>query len=557
MSDFSSLDAAFKMREVVTTIAESVVTRLRPNARICTVTAVNVLNRTCTILFPGETDTFTARWVRHLGPNVNDVIKVTQRNNGYWVSEILEQSEGAVQVDQQMVRPRLAGGVFDNVDYGAFFGFNASGVTLALGESLYLGGFNTGDSFYNARGYFEFHWNMGFFAAQFTKWEFYWQGDDPDGDVWKVVMPVSSSGIQSSQGMQLEAKAFGQTIHFRIRRKYTSAGTYGGIGIGGVWAYANEIRRDPAFDWNVVSADAEPTAIWGDIPGGNLEVTNGATFTKGPYYDSEKFTIQSRLQENLVGGGTITWDGTNLAWSQPFRAYTGTNDFTTTGYIEIGMPADGTTINHHAGSISNQVVAGGLIDMDSGGDTNTALYYDPPMRGNGASVGGRFHLVGANINRFSIPSHWIMIAVRDSRAVGSNIGLPSLKLGTGREMDHWRVPVLGNSWVNFASGWAVAGYKKENGLVMTKGLIKNGTLNTSIFTLPVEYRPGETRMFLASAFALNSGGIASGSATAHTHNVGPTAWRLGIYDTGAVQLGNPSTGTMLNDYVSIESCFAQ
>jgi len=58
-------------------------------------------------------------------------------------------------------------------------------------------------------------------------------------------------------------------------------------------------------------------------------------------------------------------------------------------------------------------------------------------------------------------------------------------------------PSLSNGWVNYTSlgestGYAHASYMKdENGTVFIKGLIKNGTISTTlkIFTLPVGYRP--------------------------------------------------------------------
>ena len=61
----------------------------------------------------------------------------------------------------------------------------------------------------------------------------------------------------------------------------------------------------------------------------------------------------------------------------------------------------------------------------------------------------------------------------------------------------WIAPSLQNGWVNYspASGgdYAQAGYRKRNGLVYIKGLIKSGTIATStlIFTLPTGYKPVE------------------------------------------------------------------
>lgn len=54
-----------------------------------------------------------------------------------------------------------------------------------------------------------------------------------------------------------------------------------------------------------------------------------------------------------------------------------------------------------------------------------------------------------------------------------------------------------NSWANYDSvNWETAAYFKDSfGIVHLKGLIKNGTLNASAFTLPAGYRPAKSEMF--------------------------------------------------------------
>ena len=54
----------------------------------------------------------------------------------------------------------------------------------------------------------------------------------------------------------------------------------------------------------------------------------------------------------------------------------------------------------------------------------------------------------------------------------------------------WLTPTMLNGWVNYGSGLATCQYMKDSsGFVHLKGLVKNGTMNTSVFTLPVGYRP--------------------------------------------------------------------
>jgi|SRR5579863_10146055 len=51
-------------------------------------------------------------------------------------------------------------------------------------------------------------------------------------------------------------------------------------------------------------------------------------------------------------------------------------------------------------------------------------------------------------------------------------------------------PTLLNGWVNFGSGFENAGYWKDShNLVHVQGLVKLGTIPSTVFLLPVGYRP--------------------------------------------------------------------
>lgn len=70
------------------------------------------------------------------------------------------------------------------------------------------------------------------------------------------------------------------------------------------------------------------------------------------------------------------------------------------------------------------------------------------------------------------------------------------KIDSGQiQEEDFIAPTLLNGWQNYnTSGgtWEVAGYVKlPSGLVVLKGLIKNGTDGSVIFTLPAGYRPSQ------------------------------------------------------------------
>lgn len=62
----------------------------------------------------------------------------------------------------------------------------------------------------------------------------------------------------------------------------------------------------------------------------------------------------------------------------------------------------------------------------------------------------------------------------------------------------WVAPTLLNSWVNYGGGYNSAGYFKDShDVVHLRGMIKDGTATsgTTLFTLPVGYRPTARELF--------------------------------------------------------------
>ncbi len=93
-------------------------------------------------------------------------------------------------------------------------------------------------------------------------------------------------------------------------------------------------------------------------------------------------------------------------------------------------------------------------------------------------------------------------------------------------------PAFANNWVNYGSGFTTAAFRKDSmGFVHLKGLVKTGTVNTTIFTLPAGYRPALTSMFVCVGN--------TGSAEVSTRN--------NITNVGAVR-----NNSSLNAYLSLD-----
>lgn len=90
---------------------------------------------------------------------------------------------------------------------------------------------------------------------------------------------------------------------------------------------------------------------------------------------------------------------------------------------------------------------------------------------------------------------WITTAMIDDNAI------TAAKIET---QEAWQAVTYQNSWVTYDVTYPPAGYYKDSlGVVHLRGMVKSGTINTSIFTLPVGYRPAFRLLFVnISASAL-------------------------------------------------------
>lgn len=92
-----------------------------------------------------------------------------------------------------------------------------------------------------------------------------------------------------------------------------------------------------------------------------------------------------------------------------------------------------------------------------------------------------------------------------------------LYLADGQTLDYWRVATYENGWKSHGASWFPASYYKDaNGFVHLRGLVNGGTLGTSAFTLPAEYRNG-----------------VPGGGTTNVHYIGRTSTGLGTANINA------------------------
>lgn len=89
---------------------------------------------------------------------------------------------------------------------------------------------------------------------------------------------------------------------------------------------------------------------------------------------------------------------------------------------------------------------------------------------------------------FDVPTN--RSAQIDSLLESANAQAKQIEAKANKVQEDWIEPTLLNGWVNYGGGGELCAFMKDDfGFVHIRGLIKTGTLNTTVFVLPQNYRP--------------------------------------------------------------------
>lgn len=98
-------------------------------------------------------------------------------------------------------------------------------------------------------------------------------------------------------------------------------------------------------------------------------------------------------------------------------------------------------------------------------------------------------------------------------------------------------PSFENGWLNYGASWGDVRFRKHHdGLVELQGLARDGSQNSSVFTLPVGYRPNQNLIFTTATYDSTVG-------------IGYTFRRLDIGSDGSVKVNETEDWVTLSGIV--------
>ncbi len=431
---------ALLLRDSITTIALGLINRERPKPRVAEVYSYNRFTRVAEVLLSGESEansTIQARFPKHIQPSkakmddgignaTGDLVLVEGTVNNYRITQVVEGNGTAFGLI--LGDTTLLGGTL--LDRKVARHFSKEVDLPGAGESVHLGRFyfihdlDYANQAWSAYGEIVVESRVYFGGSKTYKLAI---DNSAVTATWQNVFPDKDSGVRNGNDFALEIfVADDHSFELRVRnvRSNTIAPPVGYV--FSMWLHGQDYEYDTT-NYNKFDAGVSPGVPFRTEDTNANETVDGWNVQQGPYFMPSKRIVHGRTFENLTGGGTITWDDRYVKWTNNLTSSIGRSNLITNGVVQIAPPTVGQSIYYHGftgGTLTIAYTSSG-VDMMPVSATHSVLYYAPDY-GSADGAGGRYHVVGNDLN-FSVPSHWIMLAVM-------NQSWDYLKLATGHTL---------------------------------------------------------------------------------------------------------------------------
>lgn len=467
---------AQRFRDAVNQLIDSALQIKRPQPRMGFVQDINRVSYKSNVLLNGDDAPVICSFTRNCQPNaIGDIVRVQKIDGAYWIDEVMS-------VGQQMARtnlndPNILGG---DLPYTTAY-YDAVQVPLpsVQGNFWHIGRWESFDAVWGNYLDIEATIYHTVQSGQIRKYQFMVTSNMSAGN-WRTVIPTWDTGDTGGCDFDLECMVDTTGFELRIRRTRqgglpTPGGYYIALKVGG--GHAKRISDGTGEG----SGTAPVLALGQDLP---------SNFGGGGVLADGTRRLFDRMDQCLVGGGVLIWDGTNIDWLGTFtvRGIGLLSYFQGNGFFNIDRPANGTVIPVHGNSgVTTVTQAAAGIPMPTG----SALYYDPNLAGqNNTSIDASFHIVSTT-QQFLVPGHWLLVAQLDGGASGI-----TCRWGNGVVCDfvHPLTGLYGTNVgpFNTAPYQLIPTYTRDGIWVQLEGLIvpsANLGAGATLFTLPVGYRP--------------------------------------------------------------------
>lgn len=506
-------DYAFsvKMRDTIASIAETAIQRLRPSDRYGVVQTLDALNSKCSVLLNGDPDPVTVSMGAVQPALTGQTVRVGGIPGDKFVKDVLGSSPilrggflEEVSTYNQRAQVRMTCGGYLNVDSSLNISWTQRIIAIAIGRSANVmpGGYH---EIANPLGYTVTNKALTSAVATLTV----------AAHRLRVGDNITVTGVDATfNGAYVVTATTTTTISYaKAVANVTSVASAGVVGPtirghGGVADSSPSILGlIPMATWDTLYYEMPYGVAVGTTPGVNgvVAVTNKALTT-----NVATLTVTAPHYLAVGDGITVAISDAVFDGSTTVTAVTAT----TISYAKVNA------------NVTSVAATGYLKSL-----VNKTIY-------------GNFHKVNY-ISDFVVPSNWVVIAAHQGD------GADSIVWFNGDNDTGWLAVTFTNSWANYGAPFALGAYRKFNGVVYLKGLVRTGTIGpaTPIFTLPLYFRPLEYLMFAGVTNLTTTSAASAG--TAHTHTVGNDGARLNVYSTGEVSI----EGLHGNGFVSIACSF--